>query len=103
MHQEPSPTNGVVKAPSRHLDTSGLEEAYYRLYREFFDRAEKKRRWSIQDDIPWDRCKPATDPAIADVVESFCGGTLPAGLHYQDHAPGPPEPRPGLVPCQLGV
>ena len=27
--------------PSRQLDSTGLEEAYYRLFRDFFDKAEK--------------------------------------------------------------
>src|SRR5262249_12791255 len=27
----------------------------YRLYRQFFDLAERKRRWSLADDIPWDQ------------------------------------------------
>jgi acyl-[acyl-carrier-protein] desaturase len=53
-----------------------LEPAIWRLYRDFFDQAEKKRRWSIRDDIPWDQCNPKLDPAIADVVESFCGVEL---------------------------
>jgi acyl-[acyl-carrier-protein] desaturase len=48
-----------------------LEPAMWRLYRDFFDQAEKKRRWSIRDDIPWDQCNPKLNPAIADVVESF--------------------------------
>jgi acyl-[acyl-carrier-protein] desaturase len=48
-----------------------LESALWRLYRDFFDRAERKRRWSVRDDIPWDQCNRALDPAIADVVESF--------------------------------
>lgn len=48
-----------------------LEPAMWRLYRDFFDQAEKKRRWSIRDDIPWDQCNPNLNPAIADVVESF--------------------------------
>src|SRR5216683_4242792 len=48
-----------------------LEPAMWRLYRDFFDQAEKKRRWSIRDDIPWDQCNPDLNPAIADVVESF--------------------------------
>jgi acyl-[acyl-carrier-protein] desaturase len=60
----------------RALDSSGLEEAYYRLYREFFDKAEKKRRWSIAEDIPWDQVNRAMDPAVADVVESFCAVEL---------------------------
>jgi acyl-[acyl-carrier-protein] desaturase len=58
--------------PTRQQDTTGLEEAYYRLFREFFDKAEKKRRWSIRDDIPWDKVNPNLNPAIADVLETFC-------------------------------
>jgi acyl-[acyl-carrier-protein] desaturase len=55
-----------------HLDHKGLEAELYRLYRGFFDNAEKKRRWSLRTDIPWEQCNPALHPAIADVVESFC-------------------------------
>jgi len=44
----------------------------YQLFRDYFDRAEKKRRWSIRDDIPWDKCNRALDPAVADVVQTFC-------------------------------
>lgn len=58
--------------PSRQQDSTGLEEAYYRLFREFFDKAEKKRRWSLRDDIPWDKVNPKLNPAIADVLETFC-------------------------------
>src|SRR5262245_14329410 len=48
-----------------------LERAFWTLYRDFFDLAERKRRWSVRDDIPWDRCNPKLDPAVADVIESF--------------------------------
>jgi acyl-[acyl-carrier-protein] desaturase len=44
----------------------------YLLYRDYFDRAEKKRRWSVKDSIPWDCCNRALDPAVADVVHTFC-------------------------------
>jgi acyl-[acyl-carrier-protein] desaturase len=44
----------------------------YRVYRDYFDKAEKKRRWNIQHDIPWDKVNPGIDPAIADVVQTFC-------------------------------
>jgi acyl-[acyl-carrier-protein] desaturase len=54
----------------------GLEAQFWRLYRDFFDRAERKRRWSIADDIPWDQYNPRLDPAIAHVVESFCAVEL---------------------------
>ena len=49
-----------------------MERALWRLYRDFFDTAEKKRRWRIREDIPWNECNRNLDPAIADVVETFC-------------------------------
>jgi acyl-[acyl-carrier-protein] desaturase len=55
---------------------SELEGAFWRLYRDFFDMAEKRRRWSIRDDIPWEQCNRNLDPAIADVLESFCAVEL---------------------------
>jgi acyl-[acyl-carrier-protein] desaturase len=48
----------------------------YRLFRSYFDLAEKKRRWSLKDDVPWAECNPNLPPAIADVVESFCAVEL---------------------------
>jgi acyl-[acyl-carrier-protein] desaturase len=57
-------------------DNPELLSGIYHLYREFFDLAEKKRRWSLTDDIPWSQCNRAIDPAIADVVESFCAVEL---------------------------
>jgi acyl-[acyl-carrier-protein] desaturase len=53
-----------------------LERAFWRLYRDFLDLAERKRRWSIRDDIPWDRAAAVGDPAVADVIESFCAVEL---------------------------
>ena len=57
--------------PTTAFACSDLEADLYRLYREFFSLAEKKRRWSLDEDIPWAKCNPALNPAIADVVESF--------------------------------
>jgi acyl-[acyl-carrier-protein] desaturase len=57
-------------------DDPNLERALWRLYRDFFDMAERKRRWSLRDDIPWDQCNAKLNPAIADVVESFCAVEL---------------------------
>src|SRR5206468_2632586 len=34
-------------------DNPALRAGLYRLYRDFFDRAERKRRWSLREDIPW--------------------------------------------------
>jgi acyl-[acyl-carrier-protein] desaturase len=53
-----------------------VTQAIYRLYRDFFDRAEKRRRWSLRDDIPWDQCNPGRNPALADVIETFCAVEL---------------------------
>ena len=58
------------------LESPQLESKLWRLYRDFFDTAERKRRWSISDDIPWNECNPHLDPAIADVVETFCAVEL---------------------------
>ncbi|MBI3408210.1 MAG: acyl-ACP desaturase [Planctomycetes bacterium] len=44
----------------------------YRLFRDYFDKAEKKRRWSLKEDVPWNACNPNLDRRIADVVETFC-------------------------------
>jgi acyl-[acyl-carrier-protein] desaturase len=57
-------------------DSPELRAAFYRLYREFFAHAERKRRWSLEDDIPWDQVNRNLDPAIGDVVESFCAVEL---------------------------
>ena len=57
-------------------DAAALEPALWRLYRDFFDMAERKRRWSVSDDVPWSDCNPRLQPQIADVVESFCAVEL---------------------------
>src|ERR1700674_5630251 len=63
-------------ATSPFIIAPELESAMWRLYRDFFDKAERKRRWSIRDDIPWDQCNPRLHPAVGDVVESFCAVEL---------------------------
>src|SRR4051794_26388795 len=55
---------------------SPFEQKIYDLYRDFFNKAERRRRWSLEDDIPWGQCNPRLDPAVADVVESFCAVEL---------------------------
>lgn len=49
-----------------------IERTLWRIYRDYFDTAEKKRRWNVREDVPWDQCNPNLDPAIADVIETFC-------------------------------
>jgi acyl-[acyl-carrier-protein] desaturase len=48
------------------------QEKIWQAYRDFFDVSEKKRRWNVRDDIPWDQCNSGLDPVVADVVETFC-------------------------------
>jgi acyl-[acyl-carrier-protein] desaturase len=59
-------------ASSLRPEDPAVRAGFYKLYRDFFNRAEKKRRWSIADDIPWDQVNRGIDPAVADVIESFC-------------------------------
>lgn len=63
-------------ADPQPLSDVGLEREYFRLYRDFFDAAERKRRWNIREDIPWDKVNRSLNPAIADVVETFCAVEL---------------------------
>jgi acyl-[acyl-carrier-protein] desaturase len=53
-----------------------MQARVYHLFRDFFDRAEKKRRWNLRSDIPWHQCNPRLNPAIADVIETFCAVEL---------------------------
>jgi acyl-[acyl-carrier-protein] desaturase len=62
--------------PASVPDGPALNREIWKIYREFFDMAERRRRWTLEADIPWDQCNPATSNAIADVVESFCAVEL---------------------------
>ena len=55
---------------------SELESALWRLFRDYFDKAERRRRWSLRDDIPWGQCNRSLAPVVAYVVESFCAVEL---------------------------
>ena len=57
-------------------DDPEVKATLWRLYQDFFDKAEKKRRWSLRHDIPWSECNRSLNPELADVVESFCAGEL---------------------------
>ena len=58
--------------PSPEPDDPRTRDKIWRAYRDYFDLAERKRRWNVRDDIPWDRCNPALEPELADVVQTFC-------------------------------
>ncbi|MBF6571285.1 MAG: acyl-ACP desaturase [Candidatus Binataceae bacterium] len=50
-----------------------MREKTYRLYLDYLETAETKRRWNIFNDIPWDEFDLAkTTPATAASVEIFC-------------------------------
>lgn len=57
-------------------ESADLKAKLYRLFRDYFDMAEKKRRWNIREDIPWDQVNKNLDPAVADVVWTFCAVEL---------------------------
>jgi acyl-[acyl-carrier-protein] desaturase len=54
------------------LENPDTRRKIFHAYRSYFDLAEKKRRWNVREDIPWDKCNPGTDPLVADVIQTFC-------------------------------
>jgi acyl-[acyl-carrier-protein] desaturase len=58
--------------PVEYTDSADMRSRVYSAYREYFDLAERKRRWNVRLDIPWDQCNSGIDPTIADVVQTFC-------------------------------
>jgi acyl-[acyl-carrier-protein] desaturase len=49
-------------------------ERIYREYMSFFEKAEKHRRWSVFDDIPWDKIDSCPrDETLARCAETFIG------------------------------
>ena len=54
-----------------------LRENIRRAYLDFFDLAEKKRRWHFLNDIPWEKLDPAKNrEETAICLETFCGVEL---------------------------
>src|SRR5208282_6479437 len=50
-----------------------MREQVYRIYLEFLETAENKRRWNIFNDIPWDKLDVSkTTATTAQCVETFC-------------------------------
>ena len=49
------------------------KEKFYRVYMEFFETAERKRRWNLFDDVPWDRItRDANTEERAIRIETYC-------------------------------
>jgi acyl-[acyl-carrier-protein] desaturase len=59
------------------ISTPSIRDRVYRTYLDFLETAEKKRRWSIFDDIPWEAldASRATENS-AQSVEIFCAEEL---------------------------
>ncbi len=54
-------------------DSSAMRDRMYDIYLEFLEVAERKRRWSIFDDIPWDLLDPALNSERkATRIETYC-------------------------------
>ncbi len=54
--------------------SQATNEKLYREYMSFFEKAEKHRRWSIFDDVPWELAeKCPKDPVLARCAETFVG------------------------------
>jgi acyl-[acyl-carrier-protein] desaturase len=72
------PTAYFPEEPEAPVPTlpPAVERQMWQLFRDFFDLAERRRRWRVADDIPWDECNPGLKPVIADVVETFCAVEL---------------------------
>jgi acyl-[acyl-carrier-protein] desaturase len=50
-----------------------MRERLHRSYLEFFEIAERKRRWNVFDDIPWDRLDPAHNTELGAIcIETYC-------------------------------
>lgn len=58
-------------APEPKPESPEVLAQIYRLFRDYFDKAEKRRRWSIKEDIPWDQCNKNLPRPISDVLETF--------------------------------
>lgn len=55
-----------------YQDSAAIKGQIYHLYRDYFNRAERRRRWNLETDIPWAQCNAGKNPVLADIIESFC-------------------------------
>lgn len=54
--------------------SASLHERVYREYMTFFEKSERTRRWSVFNDVPWDKLDACPrDPDLALCAETFCG------------------------------
>lgn len=48
-----------------------IEEQVEAIYEDFFGRAERTRRWRVDEDLPWEEARPG-DPTLVVCAEMFC-------------------------------
>ena len=48
-----------------------IEDLFFENYLKFFQRAEEKRRWNMERDIPWSLVNPASSELTATIVQFF--------------------------------
>jgi acyl-[acyl-carrier-protein] desaturase len=51
---------------------SGLEEKLFQEYLQFFEKAERERRWNVFNDVPWDKVNRDATEELALCAETFC-------------------------------
>src|SRR3989442_1608990 len=68
----PTPHPSQPMSAANPPDDPDTRRKIYAAYRDYFDLAERKRRWNVREDIPWDQCNNGIDPVVADVVQTFC-------------------------------
>ena len=68
------------------MTSRALSEAFHREYLTFFERAERTRRWSVFNDVPWERLGTARpDPQLVLCAETFCGVEMYLPDYLQAH------------------
>ncbi len=68
---------------------TSLDERLYREYMEFFEKAERERRWSVFSDIPWDNIPKDNGPAEADDMLALCAETFASvEMYLPDYVAG---------------
>src|SRR5260370_5200926 len=48
-------------------------DKFYRAYMDFFETAERKRRWNMFEDVPWEQLSPKTNSEERAIrIETYC-------------------------------
>jgi acyl-[acyl-carrier-protein] desaturase len=62
----------LLPAPKRRCSVQAqLEERFFETFLSYMQNAEQRRRWSVTDDIPWEKTTLTTSETTADLVETF--------------------------------